>query len=73
MFSFSAFILAEGALGFLGLRPAEEVSLGSIISMEIDFILTHPQLVIYPGLALTSLSIFFNILGQSFLEKSRSN
>ena len=69
MFSFSAFVLAEGALGFLGLRPESEVSLGGIISMEIDFILTNPRLVVYPGLALTSLSIVFNLLGQYLLSK----
>ncbi len=71
MFSFSAFILAEGALGFLGLRPEDEISLGGIISMEIDFILTHPHLVIYPGLALTCLSIFLNLVGQAFVDKER--
>ena len=68
MFSFSAFILAEGGLGFLGLRPAQSLSLGSIIADEIDFILTHPELVIYPGLALTSLSVFFNLAGQIILS-----
>jgi peptide/nickel transport system permease protein len=68
MFSFSAFILAEGGLGFLGLRPAQSLSLGSIIADEIDFILTHPDLVIYPGLALTFLSVFFNLTGQIILS-----
>jgi peptide/nickel transport system permease protein len=72
MFSFSAFILAEGGLGFLGLRPAQSLSLGAIIADEIDFILTHPELVIYPGLALTFLSVFFNLIGQIIVSGKNS-
>ncbi len=68
MFSFSAFILAEGSLGFLGLRPHHKISLGSIVSAEIDYILTHPHLVIFPGLAITCLVIFFNLTGQKFIS-----
>lgn len=71
MFSFSAFMLAEGGLGFLGLRPAEKISLGSIIADEMDFILTKPELVIFPGLSLTSLCVFLNLVGQKMIEKQK--
>lgn len=72
-FSFSAFILAEGGLGFLGLRPAKSLSLGAIISDEMDYIMTYPRLVIFPGLALTSLVVIFNLLGQYIMKNKRRN
>ncbi len=68
MFSLSSFVLIEGSLGFLGLRPSEKVSLGAIISDGIDFILTRPEQVIFPGMALSCISVFFNLLGQEFLR-----
>lgn len=71
IFSFSAFILAEGGLGFLGLRPADKISLGSIISDGVDFILTEPRLVIFPGICLTCLAVISNILGQMMISKQK--
>lgn len=71
MFSFSAFALAEGGLGFLGLRPADKVSLGSTIADGIDFILTEPRLVVFPGLALTSVAVVLNIFGQKLISKQK--
>ncbi|MCS7214219.1 MAG: ABC transporter permease [Candidatus Calescibacterium sp.] len=73
MFSFSAFILAEGGLGFLGLRPAEKISLGSIISDGVDFILTNPRLVIFPGLCLTCIAVLSNIIGQNLIAAQKKS
>lgn len=71
LFSFSSFMLAEGSLGFLGLRPADKISLGSMIADGVDFILTEPQLVIFPGMALTSISVLLNILGQHLITRQK--
>lgn len=70
MFSLSSFVLIEGSLGFLGLRPSESVSLGAMISDGMDFILTRPEQVVFPGMALSCISVFFNLIGQRFLRSS---
>lgn len=66
IFGFSSAVLAEGALGFLGL-PASEVSLGGMVSEGLEFVLSAPHVVTIPGALLFLLVLSVNLIGQSFV------
>ena len=67
-FSFASFVLIEGSLGFLGLLPSDYISLGKMVADGIDFILVSPHIVFFPGLSISTLSLFSNLVGQRFIK-----
>ena len=68
-FTFASFCLAEGSLGFLGLRGEDTLSLGYLILQGTDFILTHPHLSLLPGVALACLSVWARLLGEEIVSQ----
>ncbi len=62
-------ILAEAGLSFLGLGVNPPIpSWGSMISSGQDYILSDPNLVIVPGLAITITVLIFNLLGDGLRD-----
>lgn len=64
------YILTEASLSFLGLGAQPPTATwGSMISSSRVFILSAPWMVIFPGLAITSTSLGFNMLGDLLSER----
>jgi peptide/nickel transport system permease protein len=65
-------ILAAASVSYLGLgvRPPE-VELGAMIAEGRSFILTIPELLIFPGLALSIIGLTFSLLGDGLAEALR--
>jgi peptide/nickel transport system permease protein len=65
-------ILAAASLGFLGLgvRPPDP-EWGTLIAEGRSFYLTHPGLVIFPGLALSVTGLIFSLLGDGLTDALR--
>jgi peptide/nickel transport system permease protein len=63
------FILAEAALSFLGLGiKLPTASWGNLLSTAPDFYTTRPLLMLWPGLALMSATLAFNLLGDGLRD-----
>lgn len=68
-FRIGTFILAEAGLSFLGIGvPPPTPSLGGIISQGRDFIRSAPWISIFPGLAIATIVISFNMLGDGLQD-----
>ncbi|MFH1563634.1 MAG: ABC transporter permease [Nitrospirota bacterium] len=64
-----SFILSEASLSFLGLGAQPPTpSWGSIVSTGSNFILTAPWFSIFPGLAIATVVIGFNLLGDGLRD-----
>jgi peptide/nickel transport system permease protein len=65
-------ILAAASVSYLGLgvRPPE-VELGAMIAEGRSFFLTIPELLIFPGLALSIIGLTFSLLGDGLAEALR--
>ena len=67
--SVAGFILAEAGLSFLGLGvPLPTASWGSLLADAPNFYLTRPLLLLWPGLALVSTTLAFNLLGDGLRD-----
>jgi ABC-type dipeptide/oligopeptide/nickel transport system permease subunit len=62
-------VLSEASLSFLGLGvdPAEP-TWGGMVAVGKDYMITHPSLVIYPGLCIAFLVIVFNVFGDELRD-----
>lgn len=65
-FSLANVIIAEAGLSFLGLGVSQEhVSWGGILNSARDYLVTNPNLVFFPALAIFSLVISLNFIGEA--------
>lgn len=65
-FSLANVIIAEAGLSFLGLGVSQEhVSWGGILNSARDYLITNPNLVFFPALAIFSLVISLNFIGET--------
>ncbi len=68
-------VLSEASLSFLGLGVDPSLpTWGGMVATGKDFMISYPQLVIYPGLCIAFLVIVFNIFGdelRDILDPSR--
>jgi peptide/nickel transport system permease protein len=63
------FVLAEAGLSFLGLGiKLPTASWGSILSVAPDFYTQQPWLMVWPGLAVLSTTLAFNLLGDGLRD-----
>jgi len=63
------FILAEAGLSFLGIGIKQPTaSWGNLLSDATQFMLTRPELMIWPGLALVFTTLAFNLLGDGLRD-----
>ena len=62
MFQFSAVLIAEAGLSFLGLGLINEASLGTLIQTGRRFLLEAPHLIIFPSLVLCLFLFSLNVL-----------
>ena len=62
-------VLSEASLSFLGLgvNPAMP-TWGGMVSTGKDYMISHPELVIYPGLCIAFLVIVFNVFGDELRD-----
>ncbi|MEO5356522.1 MAG: ABC transporter permease [Nitrospirae bacterium YQR-1] len=68
---FSGYILTEASLSFLGLGPQPPVpSWGNMVSENRAYLLSEPWMVIFPGLAIASTALCFNLAGDLLNKKS---
>ena len=69
-FVLAAAVLAEAGLSFLGLGvQPPQASWGSMIRHATQFMLVAPHLLLWPSLALASLAISVNLLGDSLRDR----
>lgn len=69
-FSIAGVILAEATLSFLGLGlPPSIPSLGKMMDSGVRYLLLTPHLAIIPGLAIFTLVLTFNLLGDSLADR----
>jgi peptide/nickel transport system permease protein len=62
-------LLALAALSFLGLGVAPPTAeWGAMLNDGKDFLYTAPQLMLYPGLAITIAALGFNLLGDGLRD-----
>ena len=62
-------VLSEASLSFLGLGVDPSLpTWGGMVATGKDFMITHPQLVIYPGLCIALLVIVFNVFGDELRD-----
>lgn len=65
-FSLASVIIAESGLSFLGLGVSQDhVSWGGILNSARDYLVTNPTLVFFPALAIFSLVISLNFIGDA--------
>ncbi len=68
-------VLSEASLSFLGLGVDPALpTWGGMVATGKDFMISHPQLVLYPGLCIALLVIVFNVFGdelRDILDPSR--
>lgn len=68
-FALAGVILAEATLSFLGLGlPPTTPSLGKMMDSGVYYLLVAPHLAIIPGLAIFSLVLTFNVLGDRLAD-----
>jgi peptide/nickel transport system permease protein len=66
-----AAVLAEAALGFLGMAPPGRISLGGLLGGQAQtYMYTAPWLIIWPGVMIATLSLAFNLLGEWLSERA---
>ena len=62
-------LLALAALSFLGLGVSSPTAeWGAMLNDGKDFLYTAPQLMLYPGLAITIAALGFNLLGDGLRD-----
>ena len=62
-------ILTEASLSFLGVGvDADTATWGSILSVAKDFVVTHPYMAIFPGLAIVVTVLSISILGDGLRD-----
>lgn len=68
--SFALAVLAEAGLSFLGLgTPPPTPSWGRMLQESQQFLGTHPELAIFPGIAIAIAVLGFNMLGDGFRDR----
>jgi peptide/nickel transport system permease protein len=67
-FGLAASILAEAGLSFLGLGPQGTQSWGALLDQGTQWFAIAPHLAIFPGLALMTLVLAFNFLGDALRD-----
>ncbi|MEM7541920.1 MAG: ABC transporter permease [Pseudomonadota bacterium] len=73
-FALAAVIVAEASLSFLGLGvQTPDASWGNMIRDGAAYLLVAPHMVMVPGLAITSLVIAFNVLGDCLQQDLRGS
>jgi peptide/nickel transport system permease protein len=61
-------VLAEAALSYLGLTPASTPSWGRMLNDLQQTITVHPGALVFPGLAVVSATLGFNLLGDGLRD-----
>lgn len=73
-FSLASVIIAEAGLSFLGLGVSQgHVSWGGILNSARDYLVTNPNLVFFPSLAIFSLVISLNFIGEALKSAFDAN
>ncbi|MCR8526112.1 ABC transporter permease subunit, partial [Escherichia coli] len=61
-------VLAEAALSYLGLTPVSTPSWGRMLNDLQQTITVHPGALVFPGLAVVSATLGFNLLGDGLRD-----
>lgn len=62
-------VLSEASLSFLGLGVDPSLpTWGGMVATGKDFMISHPQIVIYPGICIALLVIVFNVFGDELRD-----
>ncbi|MCC6158046.1 MAG: ABC transporter permease [Deltaproteobacteria bacterium] len=67
-FGVAGAILAEASLSFLGLGPQDVPTWGAMLAEGLDYLLTAPNLSVWPGLAVLVTVLAFNIAGDGLRD-----